>query len=144
MQSVDRTLLKLDYFLVKHEEVGPDYDRPEAADDPRAEKHQIEEKAPGEKGSPETPKGKVRRFNARFFAVDAIHSHGKIAKNNELLDIDWYPIDYIKNNLPLAQVTKLVLNQIEIIINNNNNFNCISDIPIYSRRNGKRVIRFHK
>ena len=60
MQSVDRTLLKLDYFLAKHEEVGPDYDRPEAADDPRAEKHQIEENAPGEKGSPELPVGKVR------------------------------------------------------------------------------------
>ena len=60
MQSVDRTLLKLDYFLAKHEEVGPDYDRPEAADDPRAEKHQIEENAPGEKSSPEVPVGKVR------------------------------------------------------------------------------------
>ena len=60
MQSVDRTLLKLDYFLAKHEEVGPDYDRPEAADDPRAQKHQVEEKAPGEKGSPEVPAGKVR------------------------------------------------------------------------------------
>tara|TARA_R110002020_G_scaffold146184_4_gene320700 strand:- start:3158 stop:4693 length:1536 start_codon:yes stop_codon:yes gene_type:complete len=60
MQSIDRTLLKLDYFLAKHEEVGPEYDRPDAADDPRAEKHQIEENAPGEKGSPETPTGKVR------------------------------------------------------------------------------------
>ena len=60
MQSVDRTLLKLDYFLAKHEEVKPEYDRPEAADDPRAEKHQLEEKAPGEKDLPELPTGKVR------------------------------------------------------------------------------------
>ena len=60
MQSVDRTLLKLDYFLAKHEEVKPEYDRPEAADDPRAAKHQTEENAPGEKGSPEVPVGKVR------------------------------------------------------------------------------------
>ena len=60
MQSVDRTLLKLDYFLAKHEEVKPEYDRPEAADDPRAATHQIEEKAPGEKDLPELPTGKVR------------------------------------------------------------------------------------
>ena len=59
MQSVDLTLLKLDYFLAKQEE-GPDYDRPEASDDPRAIKHQVEENAPGEKGSPEAPVGKVR------------------------------------------------------------------------------------
>ena len=60
MQSVDRTLLKLDYFLAKHEEVKPEYDRPEAADDPRAATHQVEEKAPGEKDLPELPTGKVR------------------------------------------------------------------------------------
>ena len=45
MQSIDRTLLKLDYFLAKHEEVGPEYDRPEAADDPRAEKHDRRERS---------------------------------------------------------------------------------------------------
>jgi len=60
MQSVDRTLLKLEYFLVKHEEVKPSYDRPEAADDPRAVAHRIEEKAPGERDLPELPTGKVR------------------------------------------------------------------------------------
>ena len=91
-----------------------------------------------------TPKGQARRYNARFFAVDAIHSHGKITKNDELLEIDWYPIEYIKNNLPLAQVTELVLNQIEIIFKNYNNINFINEIPIYSRRKGKRVIRFEK
>ena len=49
MKTADRTLLKLDYFLVKHEEVKPSYDRPEApASDPRAEQHQVEEKAPAE------------------------------------------------------------------------------------------------
>jgi len=60
MRSIDRTLLKLDYFLVKHEEVRPAYDRPEAADDPRAATHRVEEKAPGEKDLPEVPVGKVR------------------------------------------------------------------------------------
>ena len=60
MRSIDRTLLKLDYFLVKHEEVKPAYDRPEAADDPRAVTHRVEEKAPGEKDLPELPTGKVR------------------------------------------------------------------------------------
>ena len=60
MQSVDRILLKLDYFFAKHEEVKPAYDRPEAADDPRAATHQVEERAPGEKDLPEVPVGKVR------------------------------------------------------------------------------------
>ena len=61
MKTADRTLLKLDYFLVKHEEVKPSYDRPEApAADPRAEQHQVEEKAPAEVNLPEVPVGKVR------------------------------------------------------------------------------------
>jgi hypothetical protein len=39
MRTADRTVLMLDYFLVKHEEVKPTYDRPEAADDPRARRY---------------------------------------------------------------------------------------------------------
>ena len=60
MRTAERTLLKLDYFLAKHEEVKPDYDREEAADDPRAERFKQEEKAPGERQTPETPEGKIR------------------------------------------------------------------------------------
>ena len=60
MRTADRTVLMLDYFLAKHEEVKPEYDRPEAADDPRAQKFQQEENAPGEKQDPEVPIGKIR------------------------------------------------------------------------------------
>jgi len=74
MRSVDRTLLKLDYFLVKHEEVRPAYDRPDAADDPRAATHRVEEKAPGEKDLPEVPVGMEGEH------LNVLEQHGLIRK----------------------------------------------------------------
>jgi len=59
MRTAERTLLKLDYFLLKQEEAAP-VERPDPAADPRAEKHRVEEKAPSERGLPEFPVGKVR------------------------------------------------------------------------------------
>jgi len=59
MRTADRTVLKLDYFLAKQEE-GPEYERSDPADDPRAERYKQEEKAPTEKGEPELPAQKVR------------------------------------------------------------------------------------
>ena len=58
MRTADRTVLKLDYFLAKQE--GPEYERSDPADDPRAERYKQEEKAPTERGEPELPAQKVR------------------------------------------------------------------------------------
>ena len=87
-----------------------------------------------------TPKQQSKRFDARFFLSDSKLSNGSISKNNELLDIDWYPLDLIITTLPLAQVTKLVLRETIEILDENPALH--NKIPIFSRRMGKRQIRY--
>jgi len=55
-----------------------------------------------------TPIGPPRRFDARFFTVDACHAHGALGGNGELEDLRWIPIDEVFE-MPLASVTRLVL-----------------------------------
>lgn len=55
-----------------------------------------------------TPTNRVRRFDARFFMVDAEHMQGNLRGNGELEDLRWVPLDKVKE-LPLASITALVL-----------------------------------
>ena len=87
-----------------------------------------------------TPRDQVKRFNARFFMCDAKYSFGSIIQNDELLEIDWYPIDKIIEKLTLAQVTELVVKQAKEHLERKKRTEI--PVPTYSRRRGKRVISY--
>jgi 8-oxo-dGTP pyrophosphatase MutT (NUDIX family) len=55
-----------------------------------------------------TPPGLVRRFDARFFVVDARHMCGNLVGNGELEDLRWVGLDEVET-LNLATITRLVL-----------------------------------
>lgn len=55
-----------------------------------------------------TPPGLVRRFDARFFVVDARHVRGNLAGNGELEHLRWVGLDEVEA-LNLASITHLVL-----------------------------------
>ncbi len=55
-----------------------------------------------------TPAGAPRRFDARFFIVDASNAHGRLRGNGELLDLQWIPLEKT-DKLELPTVTSLVL-----------------------------------
>ena len=73
---------------------------------------------------------------------DANFSYGSIEQNEELLDIDWYSIENIVEKLTLAQVTMLVVEKAIMYLENNTKSSAKVTIPTYSRRKGKRVIRY--
>tara|TARA_R110002110_G_scaffold415561_2_gene650927 strand:+ start:143713 stop:144363 length:651 start_codon:yes stop_codon:yes gene_type:complete len=62
-----------------------------------------------------TPPGMVRRFDARFFTVDARHLSGSVNGNGELTDLRWVPLDR-PHKLTLAPITRLVLNALTIAL----------------------------
>ncbi|MEP1596033.1 MAG: NUDIX domain-containing protein, partial [Halieaceae bacterium] len=55
-----------------------------------------------------TPPRNVRRFDARFFTVDARYVSGELRGNGELEDLGWFHLDMVEE-LNLAPITKLVL-----------------------------------
>lgn len=66
-----------------------------------------------------TPPDNFRRFDARFFFVDAEHAFGEIGGSGELVDLQWIPIDdaAVMDNTPsptrgaLAVAKQLVLDE---------------------------------
>ena len=63
-----------------------------------------------------TPPGRPRRFDARFFAVDASEiAHrveGIITADSELVELVWQPLDQV-GNLDLPRITSMVLKELE-------------------------------
>ena len=63
-----------------------------------------------------TPPGRTRRFDARFFAIDASHIAHRIARDegeqSELLDLVWQPLDQL-DKLDLPTITRMVLRELE-------------------------------
>ena len=55
-----------------------------------------------------TPPGRVRRFDARFFTVDARHVSGTLRSNGELEDLQWVPIE-AATTFPVATITQAIL-----------------------------------
>jgi 8-oxo-dGTP pyrophosphatase MutT (NUDIX family) len=63
-----------------------------------------------------TPPRRPRRFDTRFFAVDAqtiaVREDGKVGPDSELVELVWLPIDDAKR-LELPPITKAVLEELE-------------------------------
>lgn len=55
-----------------------------------------------------TPPGQVRRFDARFFLVDAKYLQGELRSNGELDDLHWVDLRDTRH-LPVISITELVL-----------------------------------
>jgi len=88
-----------------------------------------------------TPKGPPRRFHARFFVGDARHLHGTPTATDELLDVSWFPLSVLEN-LPMASVTELVINEVRLALERQPEEDAQHGIPLITRRMGKRVIRY--
>ncbi|MBN36814.1 MAG: hypothetical protein CMM46_18945 [Rhodospirillaceae bacterium] len=57
-----------------------------------------------------TPTMSHKRFNTRFFLVDANDARGELIQDGELEDLHWLPLDKA-HRLPIVDVTEFVLNQ---------------------------------
>lgn len=59
-----------------------------------------------------TPPGQVRRYDARFFLVDAQHLDGELNGNGELEDLQWIDLDKV-SSLKLSPITAWVLSLLD-------------------------------
>lgn len=64
-----------------------------------------------------TPPGRTRRFDARFFLVDATHATGKLAGDGELLDLAFRTFDESRL-LDVAGITRIAMAEAERHITN--------------------------
>ena len=86
-----------------------------------------------------TPPNRVRRYDARFFMVDAKHVTGELVGNGELEDLRWVTLPAARR-LALSPITELVLNLLERRLTG-----VPEDpgkIPFYHELNGKELIDY--
>ena len=57
-----------------------------------------------------TPTMSHKRFNTRFFLIDANDARGELIQDGELEDLHWVPLD-AAHRLPIVDVTEFVLNR---------------------------------
>lgn len=80
-----------------------------------------------------TPPGRPRRYDTRFFIVDAGEiAHRTARVDGELLDIDWYPIDRIAS-LALPSITRHVLADLVALVERGQD----ASVPFYTQRRGR-------
>ena len=88
-----------------------------------------------------TPPNRVRRFDARFFLVDATHMRGSINGNGELEHLHWAPLKSA-TDLDLSPITELVLDLLKDRLAGNT-ANPDERVPLYRELYGKELIEFH-
>ncbi|MGI9284366.1 MAG: NUDIX hydrolase [Pseudomonadales bacterium] len=88
-----------------------------------------------------TPPNRVRRFDARFFLVDAGHMHGSLNGNGELDHLHWAPLKSA-TDLDLSPITELVLDLLKDRLAGNT-ANPDERVPLYRELYGKELIEFH-
>lgn len=84
-----------------------------------------------------TPPGRPRRYDTRFFAVDAgeiVHRAGSI--DGELLDIDWFTVEAARN-LKLPSITRHVLEDIAALSVRPPGDPGTNAVPFYFHRYGR-------
>lgn len=87
-----------------------------------------------------TPPGRPRRFHARFFMADDVHSRGEIKSNGELLDIKWVPVTEAVT-MPIPSITAHVIKEVMYLIEHPPVAGKARTIPVYQRRNGQDIYR---
>ncbi len=86
-----------------------------------------------------TPPGSPRRFDARFFLVDASHAAGDLRSNGELEDLHWVPLEQARR-LPLSEITELMLEQLGSQLTRPETHP--DKIPFYREVGGREVVDF--
>lgn len=89
-----------------------------------------------------TPAGQPRRFDARFFLVDARHVHGKLAGNGELQDLRWVSLEE-SDGLPMGPITRLVLEVLRHRLAESPQDELGDRIPLYGELIGRELIEHH-
>ena len=84
-----------------------------------------------------TPPNRVRRYDARFFLVDARHVSGELKGNGELEDLRWVSLA-AANQLALSPITELVLKLLEHRLSGKST--AVEDVPFYRQLQGKELI----
>lgn len=84
-----------------------------------------------------TPPGRPRRYDTRFFAVDAaLISHRATSVDGELLDIDWFTLERARA-LKLPSITKHVLEDVAALLVRPREAPCAAPVPFYFHRHGR-------
>ena len=86
-----------------------------------------------------TPPRRTRRFNARFFMASADDLHGTITGNVELHNISWIPISEALN-MPIPQITSIVLTEIGRLLQDPSSRNNVKKTPFFHRVGKKYVL----
>lgn len=86
-----------------------------------------------------TPPNGVRRYDARFFMVDAKHLSGELAGNGELEDLRWVDLGSA-HRLALSPITELVLRLLERRITGKPEDP--EQVPFFRQLNGKELIEY--
>jgi 8-oxo-dGTP pyrophosphatase MutT (NUDIX family) len=86
-----------------------------------------------------TPPNRVRRYDARFFMVDAEHVGGELSGNGELEDLRWVNLK-AAHRLALSPITELVLNLLAQRISGEPD--SVEKIPFFRALNGKELIEY--
>ncbi len=86
-----------------------------------------------------TPPNRVRRYDARFFMVDAKHTRGELKGNGELEDLRWVEL-HAAHRLALSPITELVLRLLERRITGKPSD--LQQVPFFRELNGKELIEY--
>ena len=89
-----------------------------------------------------TPPGRPRRFNARFFVIDAEHVRGDLSEGSgELLKLHWVGLADAQR-LKLRPITALVLKEIEARLTEDRLHDMTRPVPVVKTLHGKRVMEW--
>jgi 8-oxo-dGTP pyrophosphatase MutT (NUDIX family) len=86
-----------------------------------------------------TPPNRVRRYDARFFLVDARYCSGELAGNGELEDLRWVEL-HAAHRLALSPITELVLRLLERRITGKPAD--AGQVPFFRQLHGKELIEY--
>ena len=86
-----------------------------------------------------TPPNRVRRYDARFFMVDAGDAAGELAGNGELEDLRWVEL-HAARRLALSPITELVLSLLQRRITGKPE--AAEAVPFFRQLHGKELIEY--
>ena len=89
-----------------------------------------------------TPPGRPRRFDSRFFMVDADHLEGRVDGNGELLDLQWVGIKDA-HDLDLPNITRLIIDLIDKRVKDRAHRGHDAGIPFVRTVNQRHIISEH-